>query len=70
MPLDEIPHHKHTNYEGIVALQVILLQSTLIKIELKACAQSFSFFHQMIDLKVELSSFKNICVIYSSLKAH
>ena len=63
MTLDEIPHHKHTNYEIIVALQIILLHNTLIKKELQACVQSFLFFHQMIALKVGLSPFKKICVI-------
>ena len=63
MPLDEIPYHKHTNYEGIVALQIILLHNTLIKKELKDCVQSFSVFHQMIALKVGLSPFKKIYVI-------
>ena len=53
MPLDEVSHHKYTNYEGIVAIQIILLHNTLIKKELKACVQSFSFFHQMIALKVD-----------------
>ena len=63
MPLDEIPHHKQSNYEGIVPLQIILLHNTLIKKELKACVQSFSFFHQRIALKVGLSPFKKIYVI-------
>ena len=36
---------------------------TLIKKQLKACVQYFSFFHQMIALKVELSTFTNNCVI-------
>ena len=35
----------------------------LIKKELKASVQSFSFFHQMIALKVGLSTFKKICII-------
>ena len=63
IPLDEIPHNRHTNYEGIVALQIILLHNILIKKELKACVQSFSFFHQMIAFKVGLLHFKKICVI-------
>ena len=64
IPLDEIPHLKHTeNYEGTVTLQLILLHNTLIKKELKACVQSFSFFHQMIAFKVGLLHFKKICVI-------
>ena len=71
MSLDEIPHHKHTNYEGIVALQINLLHITLMKKNLKACVQSFWFFHQMIAVKFRLSPFKKICVICfieSSLK--
>ena len=36
---------------------------TLIKKELKACVQSFSFFHQMIAFKVGLLHFKKNCVI-------
>ena len=36
---------------------------TLIKKELKACVQSFSFFHQMIAHKVVLSNFKKMCLI-------
>ena len=63
MPLDEIPHHKQSNYEGIVPLQIILLHNTLVKKELKACVQSFSFFHQRIALKVGLSPFKKICYL-------
>ena len=66
MPLDEISHHKHTNYEGIVAFQIILLHNTLIKKELKACVQSFSFFHQ-IALKVGLLTFKKF-VLFALLK--
>ena len=49
--LDTIPHHRHTNYEGIVALQIILLHNTLINGELKAFIHYFSFFHQMTALK-------------------
>ena len=56
-------HTININYEGIVALEIILLHNTLIKKELKACVQSFSFFHQMIALKVGLPPFKKICVI-------
>ena len=55
MPPDETPHHKHAKYEVIVTLQIILLHNTLLKKELKACFQSFSFFHQMIALKYRLS---------------
>ena len=52
MPLDTIPHHRHTqNYQDIVALQITLLHNTLIKKELKVCVRPFSFFHQMIVLK-------------------
>ena len=51
-----------------MALQVVLLQNTLIKKELKSCVQSFSFFHQMIALKVGLSTFTKI-VLFASLKA-
>ena len=36
---------------------------TLIKKQLKACVQSFSFFHQMIALKVGLSTFTKNFVI-------
>ena len=36
---------------------------TLFKKELKACVQSFSFFNQMIVVKVGLLSFKKLCVI-------
>ena len=36
---------------------------TLIKKELKACVQYFLFVHQMIVLKVRLSTFKKNCVI-------
>ena len=36
---------------------------TLIKKELRISVQSYSFFHQMVVLKVALSAFKNICVI-------
>ena len=43
MPLDEVPHHKHDNYEDIVALQIILLHNTLIKKERKACSNLFHF---------------------------
>ena len=68
MSLDEIPHHKHTNYEGIVALQINLLHITLIKKELKASVQSFLFFHQMKAVKFGLSPFKKI-VLFASLKA-
>ena len=67
MPLDEIPHHKQSNYEGIVPLQIILLHNTLIKKELKACVQSFSFFHQIIALKVGLLTFKKF-VLFALLK--
>ena len=47
-----------------MSLQIILLHSTLIKKELKACIQSFSFFHQMIALNVAFSPSKKNCVIY------
>ena len=63
IPLDEIPHNRHTNYEGIVALQIILLHNILIKKELKACVQSFSFFHQVIAFKVGLPTLKKKCVV-------
>ena len=53
----------------MVALQIILLHPiTFIKKELNACVQSFSFFHQMIALKVGLSTLKKI-VFFASLKA-
>ena len=54
-----------------MALEIILLHNTCIKEELKACVQSFSFFHQMIALKVELSTSKKIrvtCFIKIPLK--
>ena len=41
---------------------------TLIKKELKACAQYFLFVHQMMVLKVRLSNFKKF-VLFASLKA-
>ena len=56
-------HTININYEGIVALEIILLHNTLIKKELKACVQSFSFFHQMIALKLGLSTFTKKFVI-------
>ena len=36
---------------------------SLIKKELKACVQSFSFFHQVIAFKVGLSTLKKKCVV-------
>ena len=41
---------------------------TLIKKELKACVQSFSFFHQMIALKVGLSTFKKVSKVSSKAR--
>ena len=40
----------YSNYEDIVALQIILLHNTLIKKELRICVYSFSFPHQIIAL--------------------
>ena len=65
IPLDEISHHKHLKlfrHNGI-ANHSIRNSITLIKKEPKACVQSFSVFHQMIALKVGLSTFQTICVI-------
>ena len=47
-----------------IANRSITHSISFIKKELKACVQSFSFFHQMIAFKVGLSTFKKKCVVY------
>ena len=53
---------------GGIANHSITHPITFIKKELNACVRSFSFFHQVIALKVGLSTLKKI-VLFASLKA-
>ena len=51
-----------------IANHSIAYSISLIKKELKACVQSFSFFHQMIAFEVGLSTLKKN-VLFAVLKA-